>query len=399
MHIESPTLKLLLASLTAFSLSQCGPKNEFAPPPPPPVTVSTPIVADQTVYVSFPATLAGVSEVEIRARVRGVLEQSFFEEGKKVEKGAKLFLIEQAPYQATLAASKADVDRANASLALAQANLGRLRRAGPRAVSELDIETAEAEVANAQAMVRQAEAKLDSAEIDLSYTDIQSPVSGRMSRRLVDLGNLVGNGEPTLLTRVVDEKSIRAYYDVPERIMLEYYRRRSEDKDISEHLNKVRLELADGTIYEHLGVIDFIDNKVNESTRTALVRSVFPNPEGELSSGLFARVGYPQEHKDAIMVPSVSVLKDIGGTYVWVVDEKNTVSRRGVTTGPTVQRQQADKNAVPVRDTIITAGLEASDKVIVSGLQRARDGATVTPKMATANQPAKPEQPAELQGK
>lgn len=212
------------------------------------------------------------------------------------------------------------------------------------------------------------------------------------------VGNLVGNGEATLLTSIVDEQSIRAYYEVPERNMLEFYRRRAEVKDISEHFNKVRLELADGTFYEHLGKIDFIDNKVNESTRTAQVRSVFPNPDGKLSSGLFARVGYPQNHEDAIMIPAVSVLKDIGGSYVWVVDAENKVHRRGVVTGDTVLRQQADEKAVPVRDTIITAGLDKDDSVIVRGLQRVREGAIVAPEMSTELK-VEAEQPAELKAK
>jgi multidrug efflux system membrane fusion protein len=212
------------------------------------------------------------------------------------------------------------------------------------------------------------------------------------------VGNLVGNGEPTLLTRVVDETSIRAYYDIPERMMLEYYRRRAEEKDITKHFNKVRLELADGTIYEHLGEIDFVDNKVSESTRTAQVRAVFPNAEGKLSSGLFARVGYPLTTENAIMVPAVCVLKDIGGSYVWVVDAENKVSRRGIVTGDTVLRAQMDKDAVPVRDTIITKGLTKDDSVIIRGLQRVRDGATVTPEISE-NFAVIAEQPAEIEAK
>ena len=249
---------VVASSLTFVS---CGPKNEFAPPPPSKVTVAKPLVKDQTVYTNYPATLAGVSEIEVRARVRGILEKTFFEEGSVVSKDADLFLIEQAPYLASVAASKGDVARAEAALRIANATLGRLKKAGTGAVSELDIETAQAEVDNAMALVSQAKAGLETTSIDLSYTAIKSPIGGRIARTMVDVGNLVGNSEPTLLTRVVDESSIRAYYEVPERTMLEYYRRRSENKDLSDSLSQVRLELADGTIYEHLGVIDFIDNK------------------------------------------------------------------------------------------------------------------------------------------
>ena len=388
----------LVAVASSLTFISCGPKNEFAPPPPMKVTVAKPLVKDQVVYKNFPATLTGVSEIEVRARVKGVLENIYFEEGSVIEKGADLFLIEQAPYLASVAASNADVAKAEAALRIANATLGRLKKAGPGAVSELDIETAQAEVDNAVALVSQAKAGLETTTIDLSYTAIKSPISGRIARSMAFVGNLVGNGEATLLTSIVDEQSIRAYYEVPERNMLEFYRRRAEVKDISEHFNKVRLELADGTFYEHLGKIDFIDNKVNESTRTAQVRSVFPNPDGKLSSGLFARVGYPQNHEDAIMIPAVSVLKDIGGSYVWVVDAENKVHRRGVVTGDTVLRQQADEKAVPVRDTIITAGLDKDDSVIVRGLQRVREGAIVAPEMSTELK-VEAEQPAELKAK
>ncbi|MEO1856162.1 MAG: efflux RND transporter periplasmic adaptor subunit [Rubritalea sp.] len=389
----------LITAASSLTFIGCGPKNEFTPPPPVPVTVAKPIVNDQTVYKNFPATLAGVSEIEIRARVRGILEKSYFEEGSVISKGSDLFQIEQAPYLASVAAAEADVAKTEAALRISNATLGRLKKAGSGAVSELDIETAQAEVDNAVALVAESKARLEAAQIDLSYTSIKSPINGRVARCMVDAGNLVGNGDPTLLTSVVDEESIRAYYEVPERVMLEYYRRRSEVSNISHQLNKVRLELADGTIYDHLGMIDFIDNKVNETTRTAQVRAVFPNAEGMLSSGLFARVGYPKNYKDAIMVPAVSIMKDIGGSFVWVVDTKNKVHRRGVVTGDTVLRKQVDENAVPVRDTIITKGLTKDDSVIISGLQRVREGAIVTPEMSSSTGTSAVEQPAELKAK
>ncbi len=396
----------LIAVASSLTFVSCGPKNEFAPPPPMKVTVAKPLVQDQVVYKNYPATLTGVSEVEIRARVKGILEDAFFKEGSVIEKNADLFLIEQAPYVAALAASQADVDKAKAALRIAEATLDRLNKAATNevtgkstgAVSEHVIETAEAEVENAEALVDQAEAELQTTTIDFDYTEIKSPIGGRIARSLVDVGNLVGNGESTLLTSVVDEQSIRAYFEVPERIMLEFYASRSKDKNISDNLEKVRLELADGTIYEHLGDIDFLDNKVNEGTRTAQVRAVFSNNDGLLSSGLFATVGYPKKHESAIMVPAVSVLQDIGGSYVWIVDAENKVHRKGVVTGDTVLRQQADENAVPVRDTIITTGLEKDDSVIIRGLQRVRDGATVDPEIS-ADFKVKAEQPAELKSK
>ena len=386
------TLKgpLVVSTLAAtFLFSNCGPKNKFTPPPPPTVTVTLPIQRDQVVYETFPASLDGISEVQIRARVKGELENIYFNEGKIIKQGERLFEIESDIYEANVASAQADVIRSKAELRLATANLARLVKAGSRAVSELDLERARADVDNSQASVMQSEAKLQSAQIDLSYTNIYSPITGRTSRSRVDIGNLVGNGEPTLLTTVVDESSIRVYYDVPERIMLDFYRIRSEDKKIRDHLSKVNLELADGTLYEHLGTIDYIDNKLNENSRTAQVRAIFPNPKGRLSAGLFAEVGYPQTFKDALMIPTASILKDIAGNYVWVVTAENKVERRGVITGASVEIQSNQENSVPTRESIILKGLAATDQVIVRGLQRVREGATVTTEAlttATANQ-------------
>ncbi|WP_018969227.1 efflux RND transporter periplasmic adaptor subunit [Rubritalea marina] len=390
MNFTKPLLASAMAG--AISLTSCGPKNEFAPPPPPTVTVANPAQRDQIVYETYPATLTGIAEVEVRARVKGILEEIYFKEGTVIEEGDKLFAIEPDIYKANKEGALADIDQAKAQLRLSIANLSRLEKAGPRAVSELDLEKAHADVDNAKAVLKLAEAQLLSTEIDLSYTNIEAPLSGRTSRTLVDRGNLVGNSEPTLLTTVVDESSIRAYFEVPERTMLEFYRKRAADHDFGKKLNQVNLELADGTVYSQMGTLDYIENKVNASTRTAQVRAVFPNPNGELSSGLFAEVGYPRNFKDAILVPAVAVLRDIGGSFVWVVDEQNTVKRVGVVTGPTVNKPQEDPDAVPIRETIILKGLQASDRVITRGVQRVREEAKVTPQMEGETPPQTPAQ-------
>ncbi|QQL45332.1 efflux RND transporter periplasmic adaptor subunit [Sulfuriroseicoccus oceanibius] len=390
----------LAAVAAVFTICGCGGKNEYAPPPTaPPVTVTTPEIRDEVVYRTFPATTAGVAEVDIRARVRGVLEERTFQEGAVVKEGERLFLIEQDQYEAAVQAATADVSRAKAALDLAKTNLGRLQRAGARAVSELDIETAQAQVAEAQAVLNQAEAKLDTAKLDLSYTDIKAPVSGRMSRALVDIGNLVGNNEATLLTTIINDEEIRVFFEVPERQMLEFYRYRANkaaeginNKDVIE---KVRLELADGTIYGELGEIDFIDNRVDESSRTASIRAIFPNPEYKLASGLFATIGYPEKIKDAVLIPALAVMQDLEGDFVWVVDESDTVRLRRVETGAVVTVKSDDPNVPNRREVIIQKGLGKDDRVIVAGLQRARDGSQVTPTMAE-NNAVKPEQPAEL---
>ncbi len=387
--------------LLPFLLAACGKKNEFVQPPPPPVTVAHPDPREVVTYREYPATVAGVTEVDIRARVRGFLQQRFFEEGEKVEQGDKLFLIEQEPFQAAVAVAQANLDQAKAALKLEETRLARLESANQRssgAVSELDVDIARAEVDKAAALVSQMEAQLKDAAINLSYTTIVAPTDGRMSEALVDVGNLVDASQATLLGHITDDSRIRVYFEAPERGMIRFLERRSDGGGVViDELEKVRLTLADGTVYEHEGTIDFVDSRVDPSTRTARIRAVFPNPDGKLASGLYGLVGYPDtfpnpEAPDSVVIPAVAVLRDIAGEYVWVVDGDNVVRRQGVVTGATVKHSGEDADAVPSRDIIVTKGLSPQDRVVVAGLQRAREGATVAPQMQ-GEAPAKPEVP------
>lgn len=380
-----------LTALAALVLVSCQEKNEFAAPPPIPVTVAHPVKREQVVYRSFPATLKGVTEAEIRVRVRGILEKQFFTEGELVKEGAPLYLIEQAPYKAEVAARQANVRQAEAARDIAKASLGRLERAGSRAVSQNDIDVAQAEFEKALAIVAQNEALLEQAELDFEYTEIKAPTSGRMSSSLVDVGNLVDGAQSTQLTSITDDSAIRAYFELPERIFLEFLATRTAHAASRvEGLEPVRLELTDGTLYSEEGKIDFVADRVDPSTRTATVRAVFPNPKGQLASGLYGLVGYPQmfgtekKFPDAVLIPSSSVLRDLAGDFVWVIDGENVVRRRGVETGETVRKPNDDPSAPEQREILILKGLDPEDRVIVAGLQRAREGATVAPEFSDA---------------
>lgn len=384
-----------LTALAALALVACQKKNEFAAPPPVPVTVAHPVKREQVVYRNFPATLKGITEADIRARVRGILEKQFFTEGELVKQGDPLFLIEQAPYQAEVAAKQANVRQAEAARDIAKASLGRLERAGSRAVSQNDIDVAQAEYDQALAVVAQNEALLKQAELDLEYTEIKAPTTGRMSSAKVDVGNLVEGSQSTLLATITNDSEIRAYYEVPERIFLEFLATRTAHAASRVGgLEPVRLELADGTLYSEKGKVDFVADRVDSSTRTATVRAVFPNPKGQLASGLYGLVGYPQifgtadKFPDAVLVPSSTVLRDLAGDFVWVVDGENVVRRCGVKTGETVRKPAAEPNAPEQREILILKGLSPDDRVVVAGLQRAREGATVAPEMADAPPPA-----------
>jgi len=378
---------LSLGILGSLLLAGCG-SEEIPPPSPPSVTVAAPELREVTVYKTFPSTLKGVSEVEIRARAAGYLEKTNFNEGSFVNKGDLLFIIEQAPYKLAVEAARADLERAEAGRGLAETRKQRFELAlQTNSVSEVEVDIAAAELAQAIASVNQAKAHLNNAKLDLSYTTVYAPISGRVSLANVNDENLVGYSEPTIITSIIDDSTIEAYFEIPEREAIKFLHQRSDQK-VSEHVKglEIKLELADRSIYNTVGHIDFMDNKVDSMTRTIRARAIFDNAKYELTSGLFATVQVPvapdqrnPTETKAIVVPAEVVLRDIGGRYVWVVDEQNIVRRRSVDVGETIIKPSTGEGVAAVRQTIILDGLSASEKIIVSGLQRARDGAPVTP--------------------
>ena len=378
--------RLFLLITAVCLLAACGEKSDAPAPQPLPVTVASPVKREVVVHREFPSTLVGAQEIEIRARVPGILslapDAPDFA-GQRVEQGTPLFIIEPEPYAQQTQAAQAAVNRATAARDLAQKRFDRVTRASQTsAVSELDVEIASAELAETEAAIAQATAELEKARINQSYTNIAAPIDGRMSRLFVDPGNFVGTGGPTHLATLIDDSTMHAYFEVPERIAIQYFEKRDNDEALQVYEKPIRLKLADGTIYARPGRIDYIENQVDPATRTAKVRAVFDNPDGALSSGLYGLIGYPTGPEpgnptvtEGILVPSVAVLRDLGGNYVWIVDENNIVHRRTVTTGDAVETTATPRTL----ETVILHGLDGTELVIVSGLQRAREGAPVTP--------------------
>lgn len=330
---------------------------------------------DVNVFIKTPGRFQARDSVEIRARVFGFLDSVDFEDGQNVEAEQKLFLIEPEPYEAALKAAEADLSSAIASREIAQTNFDRREQAyETRAVSEIDVLTARANLDSAEAAVLGAEAALTLAEIDLSYTRVVSPVAGRTARRLVSAGNLVGGADSTLLTTVVVQDPIHVYFNISERIVVPRLGALAKlsEEDWEDAID-IFVELADGTRYSEAGHIDFIDNRADETTGTVTIRAVFPNKEGELLPGLFARILIPNETKDAILVPDLAVQKDIGGSYLLVVNDENKVEARYVELGAKVET-----------DRIVMTGLTGDESVIIDGLQRARPGIEVTTTIQTA---------------
>jgi RND family efflux transporter MFP subunit len=353
----------------------CRQSNEFQPPPPPAVEVQAPAVREVTTYQEFVGRGEAVDMVEIRARVKGFLESVEFEPSQKVEVGQLLFRIEPEPFEAAVASAEAELAGAEAALELAEVTRDRARSAYEKgAVTDIEMAEKEAQVDAAKAAVKAAQARIDTTRIDLGYTEIRSPITGRISRELVDVGNLVGSGESTLLTTVVQDNPLYVYFDIDERVVLEYLESRPRADRTSQNNLQVLLELVDGSRYREAGVVDFAENRINPMTGTLQVRATFPNDEGKLYAGMFGRILIPDETGAQMLVPEVALLRDLAGAYLLVADESNIVQRRDVTLGGQVDG-----------DRIITDGLEPTDRVIVNGIQRAIPGNPVTPEAVSGD--------------
>jgi RND family efflux transporter MFP subunit len=384
----------------ALLLAACAKPNEYVAPPPPVVTVARPEVRDVVQHVEFSGTTAPHKVVEIRARVKGFLSEITYDAGALVEKGAALFKIDPAEYEAAVLAAEADVESAKADLAaaetairaaearlaLAETAVAKLEKAyESRAVSEImvlevrakrDVASAELDNAKAHRDVAEArvgvtESRLVRARLDLSYTTIRAPMAGRVATWLVFPGDLVGAGEPTLLTTMVNDDRIWCYFDITERWLLQTQAavREKADRQAKAGDVPVGLALTNEEGFPHTGVADYADPVVDPETGTLRVRAVFDNADGVIPGGAYARIRIPiRELKGALLVTERAVSSDQGGDFVLVVGAGDKVERRDVKLGP----KEGQK-------IVVLEGLEAEDGVIVSGLQRARPGAVVRP--------------------
>ncbi|GAU08745.1 efflux RND transporter periplasmic adaptor subunit [Desulfoplanes formicivorans] len=360
-----------LLGIALFLAAGCKKKeNTYVPPPPASVTVSKPLVQTVTNYAEFTGTTEAQQSVEIRPRVEGYLEKILFTPSSYVNKGDLLFVIDPRPYEAKLREAQAELMVRKAELDLAKATLIRKENAyKDRAVSEVDVIEARAKKEQAQAQVESAKASVETARLNLNYTHIKAPISGRIDRSLVDKGNLVGAGTPTLLATIVDDDPMYAYFTVSERDLL-YYQEHCKTETFSLNTEqKAFLGLANQPDYPTQGHIDYIDNRLQSTSGTMQVRAVFDNANHWLLPGLFARIRVPLgQVEGALLIPDLALGVDQQGEYVLVVDKDNKVEYRSVTTGTLVHGMR-----------VITKGIGPDDRVIVKGVQKARPGATVNP--------------------
>jgi RND family efflux transporter MFP subunit len=374
-----------LIILATLMTAACGEKNTFVAPPPPKVTVSQAVKQPVTDYLEFTGNTQAINTVQLKARVEGYLEKIFFKDGDQVKKGQLLFLIQENTYEAKLQQAEAEILSQKAKLFHAQTEYARFTKlVTQKAAAQTDVDNWLYQRDAAKAAVMSAEAQRDLARLNLSYTKVTAPFDGRIGRRLKDPGNLVGAGEATLLADVDQIDPLYVYFTINEHDLLDVTKdiKASMGSVIRKHI-PLDLGLANETGYPHLGYLDFASISLNATTGTLTLRGVFPNPQGVMLPGMFAKLRVPvTRDKSALLVPSVAISFDQLGPYLLAVDDKNVVQRRGVKLGTEVKDL-----------TVITEGLNDQEWVITNGLLSAIPGKQVTPVKAALPTPEQPPAP------
>jgi len=345
----------------------------------PAVTVSAPLQKEITEWDEFTGQFAAIDYVEIRARVSGYLTEIHFEDGQIVHQGDLLFVIDPRPYEATLASVQAQLGQAQAQVDLATRQLGRsaeLLKQGYEPQSSTDQRISDLKVATAA--VEAAKAGIRSAQLNVEFTHITAPLTGRISSHRVSIGNLVtGNDSSTatLLTTVVSLDPIYFNFDISEADFLAYQRATAKGNLQSARDNSVTvsLHLTDEKGWPHEGHLNFVDNQVDRSSGTIRVRAVFANPDLLLTSGQFGRIRIPgSEPYKAVLIPDAALVSDQSRKIVMTVGNDNTIVPKVVRPGPTHDGLR-----------IIRDGLLPTDRIVIDGLMRARPGAKVAPQPGT----------------
>lgn len=403
----------------------CDRGNRYAPPPPAEVTVRTPSKKSVQTYLEYSGVIRAKESIALPARVQGVLKERLYQEGAEVKADQLLLVIDETEFKAKVEEAAAALADANAnlvksqtsqarevataqlaldkaSLLLAQLELSRQRSLISRnAASQQDIDRADAttkksaaqvqsdeaslaqakadydvNIESAKAKISSADAKLKLAVLDLSYCRIKAPVNGRVSRSIRDVGNLVGGPQTMILANILQEDEVYAYMDISEGDLLRFraQRRSGERPDFLKETIPLDLGLMDEKGFPHKGRVNYASPGVDPTTGTIEARGLFPNPDRQLIDGAFARIRVPyQTRKDALLIPDEAIGSDATGRYVLVVNAENKVAKKFVEIGPQAEGER-----------VIETGLEAGDRVIIVGIQKARPGDTVKPIESTA---------------
>jgi RND family efflux transporter MFP subunit len=357
---------------TAIVLSALGQAAAQGVPgnPPPVVTVAKPVIKEVTEFDEYTGRFEPVDFVEVRARVSGYLDQVAFSEGTLVKKGDLLVVIDKRPYQAAVDQAEAAVQSAQARAAFTQGDLERgqsLSRSGN--ISEQLLEQRRQTSDGARADVMAAQAVARTARLNLSFTEIRAPISGRIGRKLVSEGNLVG-ADATLLTTIVSLDPIYFYFDVDERSFLSYQRvlQIGAVTDPGKQKLPILVGLTDEPEPNRKGMLDFIDNRVDQATGTMRARASVENKDLFITSGLFGTIRVPGSPPyQGVLVPDEAIATDQDRRFVWVLGNDQTVSARVVRPGPRIDGYR-----------LIRHGLKGDETIVVAGLQRVRAGTKIT---------------------
>ncbi|MGD9658014.1 MAG: efflux RND transporter periplasmic adaptor subunit [Methylocystis sp.] len=351
----------------------------FAPPsvaraqgPTPEVVVSRPLARTIPRWDEYTGRFEALKQVEVRARVSGALDKVNFTDGQFVKAGDVLFVIDQRPYQIAVDSARADLARAQAQAAMSSRDYARAQEMTKgRTITARDVDQRRASNEIAKAQVLSADAALRNAALNLEWTQVRAPISGRVSDRRVDPGNLVQGGQAgaTLLTTIVTLDPIHFVFDASEADYIRYARAAERRKEKSGELNnRVSVRLADEKEWTRGGVMDFIDNQINRRSGTIRGRAIFDNKDYFLTPGTFGRLRLFGGDVSALLIPDAAVVSDQTNKTVLVVSDDNKVIAKSVTLGP-IQRGLR----------VIQSGLDAKDRIVIGGLANpmVRPGATV----------------------
>src|SRR5260221_1681347 len=346
--------------LGAFASAGCSPSEaQRAPPPPPEVDAAQVLSRAARQWDEFTGRIAAPDAVEVRARVSGYIERIAFKEGEEVEAGALLFVIDPRPYRAAFDGAVAQFERARATAQLAQTQDQRAQvLIGADAISHDEFETRRAGLGQSSADVRAAESAVATATLNLGFTEVRSPIAGRVSRAMLTVGNLA-QADQSVLTSVVSQDPVYVYFQPDEQTFLRYAEL-ARKGERAKSANAVRVGLATDTGYPYAGTVNFVNNQVDPATGTINLRAVLPNRHRVFTPGLFARVqleGSPEF--TALLIDDKAVMTDQDRKYIYVVGPENKATRKEIVLGGLIDGLR-----------VVRSGLDAHDKVIVGGLQK-----------------------------
>lgn len=377
--IACRTMLIQAPLLIAFGLLAAPPLIAQDAEPNVLVTVTTPRQEIITEWDEYTGRFIAFEQVAVRARVSGYLQDIHFTDGERIEQGDLLFTLDPRPFEAAIASVKAELDRAQANLTLGKQELQRATLlVAKKAMSQEELDVRSANMKARQADTAAAKAAVQIAELDLEYSRISAPISGRISNNTIDVGNLIQGGGSQVLTNIVQQEPVFFVFDLSESSYLKYKRQRNAagDSSLVDQAWTVHVRLLDEQDYQHDGQVDFVDTRFDQSTGTIRLRALFDsNANGLLLPGSFGRVRLPAaQPSPALLIPDMAIMSDMAQKIVMVVDQDNVVQPRKVELGPLYQGLR-----------VIRSGLQKDDRIITKGLLRVRPGVKVVPQMAASN--------------